>query len=92
MGRLSLWIKACIAAASLVLTGASTLQNPTYDVLILHGTVVDGSGSAPVANDIAIKGGRIAAIGRFPRAAATEVIDAAGLMVAPGFHRRPHPR
>ena len=85
MGRLSLWIKACIVAASLGLTGASTLQNPTYDVLILHGTVVDGSGSAPVANDIAIKGGRIAAIGRFPRAAATEVIDAAGLMVAPGF-------
>jgi N-acyl-D-amino-acid deacylase len=85
MGRLSLWIKACIAAASLVLTGASTLQNPTYDVLILHGTVVDGSGSAPVANDIAIKGGRIAAIGRFAGAAAAEVVDAAGLMVAPGF-------
>src|SRR3954464_7626764 len=85
MGRLSLWIKVCLAAASLALTGASTLQNPTYDVLILHGTLVDGSGSAPVANDIAIKSGRIAAIGRFSRAAATEVIDAAGLMVAPGF-------
>src|SRR3954465_1355422 len=85
MGRLSLWSKVCLAAASLALTGASTLQNPTYDVLILHGTVVDGSGSAPVANDIAVKGGRIAAIGRFSRAAAAEVIDAAGLMVAPGF-------
>src|SRR3954471_95405 len=85
MGRSSLWIKVCLAAASLALTGASTLQNATYDVLILHGTVVDGSGSAPVANDIAIKAGRIAAIGRFPKAAATEVIDAAGLIVAPGF-------
>jgi N-acyl-D-aspartate/D-glutamate deacylase len=85
MGRLSLWTKACIAAASLLLTGASTSQTPTYDLLILRGTIVDGSGSPPMPNDIAIKDGRIAAIGRFPRATAAEVIDAAGLMVAPGF-------
>jgi len=53
--------------------------------LIVGGTVVDGSGSAPVRNDLAIKNGRVAAIGRFPKATATEVIDATGLFVSPGF-------
>jgi N-acyl-D-amino-acid deacylase len=85
MGRLSLWTKACISAASLLLAGASPAQIPIYDVLIVGGSVVDGSGAAPVRNDVGIKNGRIAAIGRFPKATATEVIDATGLMVAPGF-------
>jgi len=85
MRRLSRWTVACIAIASLSLTAASPLQNPTYDVLIIGGTVVDGSGSAPVRSDVAIKAGRVAAIGRFPKATATEVIDASGLFVSPGF-------
>ena len=82
MGRLS---RFCFIAASLLLSRASSPQNPTYDVLIVGGTIVDGSGNAPARNDVAIKNGRIAAIGRLPKATATEVIDAAGLMVAPGF-------
>ena len=85
MRRLSGWSVASIAAASLFLTAALPLQTPTYDVLIVGGTVVDGSGSAPVRNDLAIKNGRVAAIGRFPKATATEVIDATGLFVSPGF-------
>ena len=85
MGRLNLRTKACITAASLLLVGASPAQIPIYDVLIVGGTVVDGSGAPPVRNDVAIKNGRIAAIGRFSKATATDVIDAAGLMVAPGF-------
>lgn len=85
MRRLNGWTKASIALESLLLIGASALQNSTYDILIIGGTVADGSGSAPVRNDVAIKNGRIAALGRFPRATATEVIDATGLMVAPGF-------
>ena len=85
MGRLSRWTQAVIVAASLLLVGASPLQNPTYDVLIIGGTVVDGSGSAPMRNDLAIKNGRVAAIGRFPKATASEMIDATGLFLAPGF-------
>ena len=85
MRRLSVWIRVCTVASSLLLTGASQSHNATYDVLIVGGTVIDGSGSAPVRNDVAIKSGRIAAIGRFPTATATEVIDAGGLIVAPGF-------
>jgi N-acyl-D-amino-acid deacylase len=85
MRRSSVWTKAGIAAASLLLAGASPSQNPTYDLVIAGGTVVDGSGSAPTRNDVAIKNGRIAAIGRLSNATATETINAAGLIVAPGF-------
>ena len=60
-------------------------QTPTYDVLIRNGRIVDGTGAPWYAADLAVSGGRIAAIGRLDRAAAAEVIDAAGHVVAPGF-------
>jgi len=83
--------KAWIGAASLLMVAASPLQNSSpaqnspYDIVIVGGTVVDGAGAVPVRNDLAIKNGRIVAIGRFPKATGTEVIDATGLTVAPGF-------
>jgi N-acyl-D-amino-acid deacylase len=56
-----------------------------YDILIRNGLLIDGTGSPGVVGDLAVAGGRIAAIG--PRLAdgATRVIDAEGLAVAPGF-------
>lgn len=57
---------------------------PTFDVLITGGTVVDGTGSPGRPGDIALKDGRIAAIGEI-EASAGESIDATGLVVAPGF-------
>jgi N-acyl-D-amino-acid deacylase len=56
----------------------------TYDLLIRHGRVVDGSGNPAFFADIAVTGGRIVAIGRIAGDAKTE-IDAQGLIVAPGF-------
>ncbi len=56
----------------------------TYDVLIRHGRVVDGSGNPAFFADVAIRDGRIAAIGKVSGDAALE-IDAKGLVVAPGF-------
>ena len=56
----------------------------TFDTLIKGGTLVDGSGSAPVTADLAIKDGVIAAIGR-DLGSATETIDADGLLVTPGW-------
>jgi N-acyl-D-amino-acid deacylase len=77
---------ACLAAASLVfLTHAGSAQAPRYDVLVRGGTLVDGSGAPRHRGDVAIKDGRIEAIGRFPQSTATQVIDASGLVVAPGF-------
>src|SRR5450759_2756562 len=60
-------------------------QGPAYDVLVRGGNVVDGTGNTWFVGDVAIKGGRIAAVGRLPNATAARVIDATGLVVAPGF-------
>jgi len=57
----------------------------SYDVLIRHGRIADGTGNPSFTGDVAILNGRIAAIGNFPEATAKRLIDAAGLVVAPGF-------
>jgi N-acyl-D-aspartate/D-glutamate deacylase len=54
------------------------------DWLIEGGTVVDGSGGAPVTADVGVKDGRIVEVGRIT-SAARERIDAAGAWVTPGF-------
>mgnify|MGYP002568062180 CR=1 FL=1 len=55
-----------------------------FDYLIKDGMLLDGSGKPGFAGDIAIQGGKIAAIGRID-AAAARVISASGLVVTPGF-------
>jgi len=57
----------------------------SYDLIIRNGHVIDGSGSPWYAADVAVKDGRIAAIGGLADANATRIIDAHGLIVAPGF-------
>ena len=59
-------------------------------VAIRGGTVVDGTGAAPYRADVVLEGDRVAAItpanGKAPAGAGADtVIDAAGLLVAPGF-------
>lgn len=54
------------------------------DLVLRGGTVVDGNGGEPFVADIAIAGGRIAAIGAV-RERGREEIDAPGLLVTPGF-------
>ncbi len=54
------------------------------DVIIRNGTVVDGTGAEPFEADVAIVGGRIAAVGHIA-ARGTEEIDARGKLVTPGF-------
>jgi len=57
----------------------------TWSVLIQGGTVIDGSGSPRQRADVAIEGDRIAAIGPQLEGPAERVVDASGLVVAPGF-------
>src|SRR5215831_7026666 len=56
-----------------------------YDLIIRNGHVIDGTGSPWYAADVAIRSGRIAAMGNLGRARAPRVIDAHGQVVAPGF-------
>lgn len=62
-----------------------SLTGSTYDVIIKNGRIIDGAGNPWVSGDLAIRGDRIAAIGRFDGAKAERVIDASGLVVSPGF-------
>ena len=55
-----------------------------YDVVIRGGTVMDGNGGAPFEADVAIKDGKIAAVGAIS-GSGTDEIDAKGLSVTPGF-------
>ncbi len=64
---------------------ASTRQAPGFDLLIRNARVFDGSGNPWFTADIAVKDGRIAAVGRLGAAAAARTIDAKGRFVAPGF-------
>jgi len=70
------------------LSAAASPPDPPYDVLILNGRVVDGTGNAWYYGDIAIRGDRIVRItpaGQLKNAQAGERIDASGLVVSPGF-------
>lgn len=56
----------------------------SFDILIRNGTIVDGTGADPFEGDVAIREGRIVAVGRV-EGRANEEIDARGLLVTPGF-------
>jgi N-acyl-D-amino-acid deacylase len=68
-----------------LLPAADPASGGEYDLLIRGGRVVDGSGAPWFAADVAVKDGRIAAVGKLPTARAKRVVDATGLVVAPGF-------
>lgn len=55
-----------------------------FDLVIRGGLVADGLGGAPVMADVAVKAGRIAALGKFA-GSGREEIDAKGQLVTPGF-------
>ena len=74
-----------VLAAVGMLAGSGRAQAPAYDLLITGGTVVDGSGAPGRRADVAVKDGRIAAVGRLTGASAKEIVSAAGLIIAPGF-------
>ena len=78
---------AALAAAATLLhvAGATASTDETVDVIIRGGTIYDGGEGEPVVGDVAIRGDRIIAVGKSGRYTATRVIDAKGMIVAPGF-------
>ena len=69
----------------LVLPGLAQETVAPFDVVIVNGHIIDGTGSPWYSGQIGIRGGRIAAIGNLEAAARKQTIDAAGKVVAPGF-------
>jgi N-acyl-D-aspartate/D-glutamate deacylase len=63
---------------------ATVACGPTYDVVVRNGDVIDGTGSPPRRADLAVRDGRIVAIGNVS-GRAREEIDASRRVVAPGF-------
>lgn len=75
-----------LALALLLASPEAPADTPSYDIVIRGGKVVDGTGNPWFLGDVAIRGDRIAAVGRVPRDARSgREIDARGLVVAPGF-------
>ncbi len=60
-------------------------EESCFDMLILNGRVVDGTGNPWFRADIGIKAGRIVKIGSLASASANKIIDARNLIVSPGF-------
>src|SRR5207244_3607392 len=73
------------AAALSLGTSAVRAQPPTYDLVIRHGRLLDGTGNPWYYADVAIRGDRVVAVGDLKSATAARTIDATGLYVAPGF-------
>ena len=67
------------------LTGCRFSLKDDFDTIIKNGVIYAGDGKPPVRGDIAIRDGRVAAIGRNLGKNAKIVLDAGGLTVSPGF-------
>jgi dihydroorotase/N-acyl-D-amino-acid deacylase len=79
------WLATILTTAFLVVLALA--QNPpqTFDLVILHGHIIDGTGSPWYSGDIGIRDGHIAAVGNLSAAVTKRTIDAQGKVVAPGF-------
>jgi N-acyl-D-amino-acid deacylase len=75
------WLLVCL----ILLIPSISAAAERFDLLLRNGRVVDGTGAPWYTADVAIRGGKIAAIGRLDRADAAKVLDVGGLIVAPGF-------
>jgi N-acyl-D-amino-acid deacylase len=78
-----------LALSVLLVSACSKQESPPpatqyFDLMIVNGTIYDGSGGDPFAGDIAMRDDRIVAVGQDLGVAET-IIDAEGLAVAPGF-------
>ncbi len=78
-------MRKCVVGLVLLLSSSSVFGQQ-YGILIRNGRVVDGMGNPWVYADVGVTGDRISLVGRAAaNATAKQVIDAKGLIVAPGF-------
>ena len=73
-----------VALLPFVIIGACTFA-PEHDLIIRHGTIVDGTGKQAYGGDLAVDDDQITAVGDLGEARGALEVDAANLIVAPGF-------
>lgn len=78
-------LAAAVAAGCAVVGGDGPAGGAAYDLLVRDGRVVDGTGGPSYAADVAVRDGRVAAVGDLDGAVAGDTVDASGRVVAPGF-------
>lgn len=76
----SVWLTLCLAC----LAGGPVMAE-SVDLLVRNGLVFDGHGNAPVHGDVAVRDGKVVAVGKLTGYTADKQLDAGGLAVAPGF-------
>src|SRR5262245_52840273 len=84
-GAIRLFGRVVLLALWIFPSDAASLAADRYDLLLKNGKIVDGAGTPWYLADVAVRDGRVAAIGRLNPADAARMIDATGLVVAPGF-------
>ncbi|MDA1050185.1 MAG: serine hydrolase [Planctomycetota bacterium] len=70
---------------SLLTLGTKAADEEKFDIVLRGGRIVDGTGAPWYVADVGIQNGQIAKIGHISAEEAKTVIDASGLIVAPGF-------
>ncbi|MSQ92928.1 MAG: D-aminoacylase [Gemmataceae bacterium] len=87
MGRIPFVTILSLAAALLAIpsAGPTSAGDPSYDLVLRNGRIVDGTGNPWFTGDVAIKGDKIVALGKIAANTGKREIDAKGLTVAPGF-------
>ncbi len=75
----------CIVLILNSCTGVKKQPVQSYDVIIRHGNIIDGTGSEAYLGDVGIIGDKISTIGNLTKNSGKVEIDAKGLVVAPGF-------
>lgn len=71
--------------ATLLLLLLSCEPKVHFDIIILNGQIIDGTGAVSIRSDIGIKNGLIQQIGNLNKSSADRIIDAKGMVVSPGF-------
>jgi N-acyl-D-amino-acid deacylase len=85
MGKILYITFFCILVVAISWTTSCKQAAENYDILILNGTIIDGSGNPGFAGDIGIIGDTIVDIGELSGKTAVKSIEANGLTVSPGF-------
>ena len=86
VGLVLLLIAASVAAVCVAVRArVGSRPEPEYDLVVTNARVVDGAGNPWFRADVAVKGGKIARVGRVAASEGRKVIDAHGQVLAPGF-------